>query len=439
MIVARAKLSSLRHLLLVSALAATLCAAQLHAAPLLDEVFGSGDAPPPPPALSTSATDAALAASDNTNQPLSILPAKADRNADVASAARSQASTNGFLDTLANFGPASGTEVGQRAIELHEEVLRLRATVANDSNIFTTLRANGAAGAVQYHSTVAAITARLQNGTTRGNPILQRQWHEAEQSLNLVNDSLAQLNTLGTSVTNDASVAGYLLESVRAALQLSGAVDEDHDQLVLLRDEVSRLIVQTDYLRTEVSADIQRQTSYLTSERNNLQALSFGISRGEMFGANMVNHPVMMNSAPVMSLPMASPSMPVSRGSLNSKHSAMNAPGESDATAQDGMTSAGKLLVLIRFNQDNVPYERQLSQAVSTALERRPNAQFTIVGVAPTRGDAQGVSVGSVNTQHNMDAVKTTLLQMGLDPSKISVTNTQGATTETPEVHVYVR
>ena len=63
-------------------------------------------------------------------------------------------------DALSSFGPSSGTLVGNRALELRDEVLRLRSSVNLNSNQFAVLRSGGAAGAVQYHSTVAAITAR---------------------------------------------------------------------------------------------------------------------------------------------------------------------------------------------------------------------------------------------------------------------------------------
>ena len=112
----------------------------------------------------------------------------------------------------ASFGPSSGTVVGNRALELRDSILRLRASVNLNSNEFAVLRSSGAAGAVQYHSTVAAITARLQNGTTRGNPILLRQWEEANASLDEVTSSLTRLNSLETAVDADASMASYLLE-----------------------------------------------------------------------------------------------------------------------------------------------------------------------------------------------------------------------------------
>jgi len=367
----------------------------------------------------------------------------------------------GIGDTLSNFGPSSGTVVGNRALELRDEVLRLRSSVNLNAGEFSILRANGAAGAVQYHSTVAAITARLQNGTTRGNPILLRQWDEAEASLNEVTNSLNRLNALQTSVAADASLASYLLESIQAAFQLSGALDEDHDQLKLLRDEVSRQVVQLDYLRNQVADDIQRQTTYLTAERTNLQALAFAITRGELLGNSLANRPVIVNPSPVLSLPSArapgntqgyapaptaAPATPVTSGSLMSPREYLQESGTLNMaqpvlpTGDVGVApTAGRLLVLIRYNQATVEYEQQLSQAVSTALQRQPEAQFSVIAVSPASGDPAELANAQESANRNADAVKRSLVQLGLAPSRINMASTQTVSAQTPEVHVYVR
>ncbi|MDR3423626.1 MAG: hypothetical protein P4M13_00910 [Alphaproteobacteria bacterium] len=371
------------------------------------------------------------------------------------------ASSSDGTDSLANFGPSSGTVVGNRAAALRDEVLRLRSSVNLNSNEFAILRTSGAAGAVQYHSTVAAITARLQNGTTKGNPILLRQWEEADASLGEVTSSLNKLNSLQVSVDADASVASYLLDSVQAAFDLSGAVDEDHDQLKLLHDEVSRLVVQLDYLRNQTTADIERQSTYLTTERGNLQALAFAISRGELLGNSLANRPVIVNSAPVVSLPpvnssyapRAAPAVPVTQSSLGpapmSPRDLMQESGErampvasSIATSNPNVgvaPSVGRLLVLIRYNQPHVDYEQQLSQAVGAAIERRPNAEFSIVAVSPASGDPAALAEQQQTAKNDADDVKRSLIQLGLSPSRITLANTQADTAQTPEVHVYIR
>ena len=398
--------------------------------------------------------------------------------------ASAMATASASSDSLANFGPSSGTVVGNRALELRDEMLRLRASVNLNSNEFAVLRSTGAAGSVQYHSTVAAITARLQNGTTRGNPILLRQWDEANQSLEQVTTSLGHLNSLQTAIDADASMASYLLESVQAAFQLSGAVDEDHDQLKLLRDECSRLVVQLDYLRNQTANDIQRQTAYLTGERSNLQSLAFAISRGELLGNSLANRAVVVNPMPVLSVPepIANSSMPApmapptamapppamvdNMSMTTATPAAAFAPGStsgpepmsprqfmeesgqapitpSSATAGSmapmDAPSVGHLLVLIRYNQPNVQYEQQLSQAVGTAMERRPDAQFSVVAVSPASGDPADLAQQQASAERDAEAVKRSLVQLGLSPSRISMATTQMQAAQTAEVHVYIR
>jgi len=368
------------------------------------------------------------------------------------SLAMAAASSN--TDGLSTFGASSGTVVGNRAIALRDEVLRLRASVNLNSNEFAILRTSGTAGAVQYHSTVAAITARLQNGTTKGNPILLRQWEEAEASLGEVSSSLGKLNSLQVAIDADASVASYLLGSIQAAFDLSGAVDEDHDQLKMLHDEISRLVVQLDYLRNQTTADIQRQSNYLTTERANIQALAFSISRGEMLGNSLANRPVVVNPPRVTSVPapepapmnvqphapQAAPMTPVTQAApLDIEPAAQPAPAVSDNSYVNGVPSVGRLLVLIRYNQPNVEYQQQLSQAVGAAIERRPNAEFSIVAVSPTSGDPATTAEQQVAAKASADEVKRSLVQLGLAPSRITVASTQSQTAQSPEVHVYIR
>ncbi len=367
-------------------------------------------------------------------------------------------------DALTGFGPSSGTVVGNRALELRDEVLRLRSSVNLNANEFALLRANGAAGAVQYHSTVAAITARLQNGTTRGNPILLRQWDEAESSLNEVTNSLYRLNSLQTSVAADASLASYMLESIQAGFLLSGAVDEDHDQLKLLRDEVSRLVVQLDYLRNQIAADIQRQTTYLTTERSNLQAMAFAITRGELLGSSLANRPVIVAPSPVMMLPQiqglyqrqsyytppaAAPAQPVTLGPppMSPREYIEETQEQMSTTASTHMPSGdtavapttGRLLVLVRFNQKNVDYEQQLSSAVNMALQRKADAQFSVIGITPARGDPAEIATMQESAGRNSENIKRSLIQLGLAPSRIVMGNTTSDEAEYPEVHVYIR
>ena len=71
------------------------------------------------------------------------------------------------------------TYVGDRISEMRNEFSNLDEEIKQNTNLFNLLKANGISSAEVYHSTVAAISARLQIGTTPGNPILLNQYERA--------------------------------------------------------------------------------------------------------------------------------------------------------------------------------------------------------------------------------------------------------------------
>ncbi len=369
---------------------------------------------------------------------------------------------------FADFGPPSGSAVSDRVFQLRDEALGLRQAVDRDMDEFNQLRGRGAAGAIQFHSTLAAITARLEAGTTRGNPILQRQWSEAEQSLTEVNYSISKLNMLSTSLSGSSSQAAYLLQAIKAAFELSGALDEDHDQLAMIRDEVAKNTVNVDRIRGEINSDIRRQNTYLSTERRNLQVLALAISRGELIHNSLAGQTVIVGNEPSygsipgtrmdvsgfpsisepMSLspnaqyngdvynPPAVPVSPVQSSPLNRSRS-MNT--NQSMPAGSDMGTLGQLLVLVRFNEPQVDYEDQMYQAVSTALDRKPDANFTIVAVSPKSNDPAAVGGDVERAERNAENVKSSLIQLGLQPNRISMSSINSDVAQSPEVHLYIR
>ena len=64
--------------------------------------------------------------------------------------------------------------------------LNKRMTQISSQNIETSRR---------YHEVVAAMNSRLQVGTTPGNPLLVKQWNEAQHKLEAIVESLCLLYT----------------------------------------------------------------------------------------------------------------------------------------------------------------------------------------------------------------------------------------------------
>jgi uncharacterized protein YoaH (UPF0181 family) len=375
---------------------------------------------------------------------------------DVPAVAPTGLGAVGIGDRLMNLGASSGTAVGNRAQQLRADVMNLQGGVSSHLREYETARTMGAANAVQYQSTSAAIRARLQTGTTPGNPILVRQWEEAQANLDQATIAVARLNNLATEVASDASNARFLLESVRAAYALSGAVEEDHDQLAVLEDEVNQTVVVIDRLSTQVSEDIQRQNAYLASERANMQTLASAINKGRLFGASLSNVADRGESSIVkmddgargmmMPAPAAAPQMPVQQApaGINLQQPAaapqtMQLPGPMSSLQTAAVDPASKLLAMIRFSQPYVNYEQQLYHSVEAALQARPQGSFTIVAVAPVRGEAAATATAASEAQRDADAVRRSLIQFGLPVDRISIASSSSDSAGSPEVHVYIR
>jgi hypothetical protein len=304
-------------------------------------------------------------------------------------------------------GQPTGTVVGKKVEDLRGDLTRLQSSVGNENNQLQQLRAQAIANANNYHSTVAAIESKLQVGTTKGNPILVAQWNQAQSQLEAVNTDLGRMNSLANEVASNAALASYLLEATRAAFGISGAVDEDHRQLAILEDETNRTTVLVDRLLTELTEDISRQTNYLGAERSNLNTLALAVNNGELYGESFSAR----NYAPAMAPPMA--------------------PGSGIAT--------GRPLVVIRFDRENPDYEQALFAAVSATLDRRPNAAFDLVAVAPAAGTPAQVSLNTSKARRSADKVMRSLTSMGLSPDRVSLSTMTSATAQTNEVHLYVR
>ena len=188
-----------------------------------------------------------------------------------------------------SMGQPTGTFVGEKVRGHQQELAELKAAIGQRNAQFQQQRTTARQDSQTYYATIAAINARLQIGTTPGNPILVSQWNAAQSELDRILADIAALNALGNQVAADSAMAAYLLESVRAAYGLQGAIDEDHRQLATLEDEVNRSVVLIDRQLNEINETINRYTAYVNSERRNLTTISVAIKNGEYYGTSLMN------------------------------------------------------------------------------------------------------------------------------------------------------
>jgi hypothetical protein len=300
----------------------------------------------------------------------------------------------------------TGTFVGQKVQELRGDLDELKRQISDHNQRLQELRGETRSAARTYHNNVARINTRLQLGTTPGNPELVEMWNQARQRLGTVEQTVNGMNQLSTQVSSTARLASYLLESVQAAYGLSGAVEKDHEQLAVLEDSTNRTVVLIDRLANELSSDIARQNSYLQRERANLSTLSLAIKNGEFYGDSLSNQA------------FGSPTPP-------------SRAGGSERVGSD------QPLVVIRFDQNNVNYEQALYSAVRRVLDRRPEAAFDVVAVAPQGGEQSALALSKARRQ--AERVLRSLNEMGLPPNRVSLSATTSSRANVNEVHVYVR
>ena len=392
-------MSQLRSHLVIFAATALLCGCSY-----IDNVLtGEDSSQDYPPAEGQTVPIAPAAAEQNTQPTYTQAPVT-----EAPAATPPAVGTGNYAAGPVTPGASTGTYVGQKVAALRGDLQRLQTNINQHNQELQQARQGMASDAGSYYTLVAAINSRLQVGTTPGNPQLVQQWTQAQGSLGRLGDDITRLNTISNAAASDSALAAYILESVRAAYGLQGAVDEDHRQLNILENDCNRTVVLIDRLLNDLSEDISRQSNYVSNERRNLTVLSLAIKNGELYGGSLANR-AFTTAAP-------------------------------QQVASTSPAIAGRQpLMVIRFDRPNVSYEQALYSAVSRALERRPGATFDVVAVAPNRGNAGQAALSTSTSKHNAETVVRSLTNMGLPPDRINLSATSSASAQGNEVQVYVR
>ncbi len=314
------------------------------------------------------------------------------------------------------------TFVGQKAQQLRTELAQFQSNLSRHQQELATARQTSAGNASTYFGTIASINARLQTGTTPGNPDLVSQWSRAQSLLDQMSNDVATFNTIANEAASNSSFGNYLLNEVRSAYNLQGGVESDRDQLHQIENQTLASLTAVDQLLNALSQEITRQSTYVANERNNLVTLALAIQNGQLYGPSLANRSFATTAAP--SVAGASALRQTARPSA--------APSRSSATDD-------RPLVVIRFDQPDIAYEQPLYTAVSRALERKPGATFTIMAVAPNAGTPAQVAVNTNASRQNAENVLRALTNMGLPADRVSLSATMSPDIQSNEVRVFVR
>lgn len=308
-------------------------------------------------------------------------------------------------------GKPTGTDVGAEVTTIRAKLASLQQNINSHSGAFAALQSDTASNLERYYGTTAAINTRLQLGTTKGNPELVAQLGEARTAIGQVESDLAKVRDLSAKMATDTRETEAILADIQTAFEQPGAIDEDHRQLTVLEGEATRANVLTKRLEGQMTANIQRQAPYVNLEKGNMANLETAIANGGF----------VEESEKATAVASAPPK-------------ATEPPAEA-AADQSGERPA---LVIIRFDSEDVAYEEPLFDAVSKAMEARPQSSFDVVSISPLTGggDISGAQAQSVE---NAGRVLQSLTDMGLPPSRINLSTASASDVTTNEVRIYVQ
>ena len=302
------------------------------------------------------------------------------------------------------------TYVGQRILEMQEEFNKLDADIKQGEADFEGLKFNGIKSAENYHSIVAAIAARLQIGTTPGNPVLLNQYEQAQTELAEVGAQGQNLVDVGNQIALFSTRVSYLLEQARSAKKLRGAVDEDHRNLSFFQDALKRRSVDVLRILEDLNETVRRRDIFLAAERRRLTQLATAISVGESFGLGL--------------------------GALGSLPAINDNENTELERRSDSIPVSPNPIAVFRINeQEN--YEQNLFGAISATLDKAPKSRFTLVAVSSSAGNPSEQAERAANARNDVSRLISSLVSMGMPVDRISVSSLSVANVENTEVRLY--
>ena len=309
----------------------------------------------------------------------------------------------------------SGTFVGQKIPPLREDFDSVTEAFLIHRDSYEEIKNRVYGAATQYYGKVAAINTKLQLGTTPGNPVLVKQYDEAQTELKNIESYSREVNLLNQKVTADAGVVALLKSTINKTLRLAGAIDQDHRHLEVLEDDVEKIEVNIARIINEITEEVSRQSGFMRIENQNLLTVAVAIRNGEAMGTGIRNRAFLAAQA----LADAGP------------------PDKQLEVKRVNIT--GLPLVVIRFDDPNIDYEKTLYDAIGITVDKKPDASFGLVAVAPIGKNEGETRINASKVKKYAERVLRSLVSFGLPSKKVALSAKTSGDVVVPEVHIFVQ
>ena len=308
-------------------------------------------------------------------------------------------------------GP-TGTFVGGKINQFRADLTSIQNAISSHNNDFLRFKDLVDEQTSVYQGLSSAIRSRLQIGTTPGNPILVGQWNDAQRALEDIQNNVNNLQIVNNRVTADAALITHLRNAIDSSFFISGAIDEDHNQLKVLNDDVQRTQVLYARLMDELEEKIAREILILNDERQYMKKLSEDVEIGK-FGGRV--------SAP--------PTRSSSTTEMGSGDTANNIK-----TIKIAPLNYDNAILVIKFDDTDFDYSTALFESISNALEQMPSASFEVVAVSPTGGASF-----ADKARQRASEVFNKIVEMGVPSERLSLASSNSTSAQAEEVHIYLK
>ena len=306
-------------------------------------------------------------------------------------------------------GP-TGTFVGGKINQFRGDLVSIQTAISSHNNDYLRFKDLVDEQTTVYQGLSSAIRSRLQIGTTPGNPILVGQWNDAQRALEDIQNNVNNLQIVNNRVTADAALITHLRNAIDSSFFISGAIDEDHNQLKVLVDDVQRTSVLYSRLMDELEQKISREIVILNDERQYMKKLAEDVEIGKFGGR------------------VSSP--PTSSGTVSSSSSEE----KKVETLKIAPLNYDNAILVIKFDDTNFDYSNALFESISNALEQMPSANFEVVAVSPTGGASF-----SDKARQRASEVFSKIIEMGVPSERVSLTSSNSTSAQAEEVHIYLK
>ena len=310
---------------------------------------------------------------------------------------------------VADTGP-TGTFVGGKINQFRGDLSSIQNAISSHNNDFLRFKDLVDEQTSVYQGLSSAIRSRLQIGTTPGNPILVGQWNDAQRALEDIQNNVNNLQIVNNRVTADAALITHLKNAIDSSFFISGAIDEDHNQLKVLKDDVQRTSVLYARLMDELEQKISREIMILNDERQYMKKLAEDVEVGK-FGSRVSSPPT---------------------SSVGAKSQV--AEEEKIETMKIVPLNYDNAILVIKFDDTNFDYSNALFESISNALEQMPSANFEVVAVSPTGGASF-----SDKARQRASEVFSKIIEMGVPSERVSLTSSNSTSAQAEEVHIYLK